>query len=125
MILCDTDVLIEFYKGNQSTVEQLQSIGLNSIAVSAVTKAELLYGARDRKEFDLIDSHLNQCRCLHIIGDISVLFIELMRRYALSHKPKIPDLLIAATAIIHDAEIFTMNTKDFRFIDNLRLYSPA
>ena len=125
MILCDTDILIEFYKGNQVTVKELRFIGLTNIAVSVVTKAELLYGAQDRKEFDLINRHLNQCCCLHITDDISTLFIELMRRYALSHKPKIPDLLIAATAIVHDLEIFTMNTKDFRFIDKLHLYVAA
>jgi predicted nucleic acid-binding protein len=31
--------------------------------------------------------------------------------------------MIAETAIEHDFELFTLNLKDFRFIDGLRLFS--
>lgn len=43
MILCDTDVLIEFYKGNKKVVQELRHIGPQAIAVSAVTAAELYF----------------------------------------------------------------------------------
>jgi tRNA(fMet)-specific endonuclease VapC len=45
MILCDTNILIEFYKNNQHISQTLREIGPNNIAVSAVTVAELYYGA--------------------------------------------------------------------------------
>ena len=125
MILCDTNILIEFYKGNTETTLTLKKIGQNNIAVSVITKAELLYGARDRQELDRINRHLEQCRCYHVTSDISELFIKLMRDYAPSHKPSIPDLLIAATAITHDLIVYTLNSKDFRFIDGVRLYSES
>lgn len=53
---------------------------------------------------------------------ISVLFVELMRRYSLSHKVSIPDMLLAATAISHELELYTLNTKDFKFIPDLKPY---
>jgi hypothetical protein len=48
-----------------------------------------------------------------------------MESYSLSHKVSIPDALIAATALVHDLELYTMNTKDFRFIAKLKLYQPV
>ena len=45
-----------------------------------------------------------------------------MANYSLSHKLTIPDALIAATALVNDLELYTLNIKDFRFIENLRLY---
>jgi len=40
----------------------------------------------------------------------------------LSHKLKLPDAQIAATALFHNAELFTLNRKDFAYIPNLKLY---
>lgn len=48
MILCDTNIIIEFLKGNGAIVQQLRVIGQGQIAVSAITQAELLFGARDK-----------------------------------------------------------------------------
>jgi tRNA(fMet)-specific endonuclease VapC len=45
-----------------------------------------------------------------------------MRCYSLSHKVSVPDMLIAATAISHDVMLYTLNTKDFKFIPDLNLY---
>ena len=42
-----------------------------------------------------------------------------METYSLSHKLTIPDALIAATAIVHDIELYSLNLKDFRFITGL------
>jgi tRNA(fMet)-specific endonuclease VapC len=50
MILCDTNILIEFYKGNQQIVDILHRIGPANMAVSVVTVGELFHGARDRRE---------------------------------------------------------------------------
>ena len=38
--------------------------------------------------------------------------------------PLLKDALIAATAIFHNAELFTLNRKDFAYIPNLKLYEP-
>ena len=122
MILCDTNILIEFYKAKPTVIQTLQRIGSAHIGVSIITKAELFYGARDKQELAKIERHVALCHCYGLNEVISALFIELMRRYSLSHKVSIPDMLIAATAISRDLELYTLNTKDFIFIPELNLY---
>ncbi|MEI6068252.1 MAG: type II toxin-antitoxin system VapC family toxin [Methylococcaceae bacterium] len=122
MILCDTNILIEFYKAKPTVIQTLQRIGSAHIGVSIITKAELFYGARDKQELAKIERHVALCHCYGLNEVISALFIELMRRYSLSHKVSIPDMLIAATAISRDLELYTLNTKDFKFIPELDLY---
>lgn len=43
MILCDTNILIEFYKNNPQITHTLQEIGLPHLAISVITQAELYY----------------------------------------------------------------------------------
>ncbi len=54
MILCDTNILIEFYKNNSQIISELRYIGLNQLAVSAITQAELYYSAINNVELLLI-----------------------------------------------------------------------
>lgn len=122
MILCDTNILVEFYKNNSTVINELQQIGIDQLAISIVTQAELYYGAINKVEFTRIQKHLNLLRNLPIDQQISDQFIQLMGRYALSHKLAIPDALIAATALVHDIRLYTLNLKDFRFIEGLNLY---
>ena len=49
----------------------------------------------------------------------------LMETYSLSHKLTLPDALIAATALVHTLELYTLNAKDFRFIADIQLYQPV
>lgn len=125
MILCDTNILIEFYKGNPNIIRSLKRIGTSHIAVSVITKAELFYGARDKQELSRIERHLSTCHCFDLNQNISILFMELMRRYSLSHKSSIPDMLVAATAMTNGLRLYTLNTKDFKFIPDLELYKDA
>ena len=122
MILCDTNVLIEFYKNNPQVTADFRQIGLRNLAVSVVTVAELYYGAFNKAELREIKKHLALMHQISVTRDISLRFLDLMETYALSHRPGIPDLLIAATAIDHDLTLFTLNVKDFRFITDLTIH---
>ncbi len=57
--------------------------------------------------------------------DISLLFLELMETYALSHRPGIPDMLITGTALDDDLSLFTLNVKDFHYIPELKIYEET
>lgn len=50
MILCDTNIFIDFYKANPVIIATLRHIGIQQLALSIITKAELFYGARDKQE---------------------------------------------------------------------------
>ncbi len=41
MILCDTNILIEFYKGRADVMETFSAVGVSKLAVSVVTVGEL------------------------------------------------------------------------------------
>ncbi|WP_227788870.1 MULTISPECIES: PIN domain-containing protein [unclassified Nodularia (in: cyanobacteria)] len=58
MILCDTNILIEFYKNDSRVIYELRCIGINQLAVSAITQAELYYGAINKLELGKIKKHL-------------------------------------------------------------------
>jgi len=122
MILCDTNILIEFYKNNNAILQELRQIGSNNLTISVITRAELYYGAINKNELNRIQKHLDLLQNIHIDRPNSEQFIQLMANYSLSHKLTIPDTLIADTALVNDLELYTLNIKDFRFIDNLRLY---
>jgi predicted nucleic acid-binding protein len=125
MILCDTNILIEFYKGNHQILGTLLHIGLVNLAVRMVTVGELFYGAKDRRELSKIQVHLSQIQQIALDEDISTHFVNLLGKYALSHKLSVPDALIASTAITKDMPIYTLNVKDFRYIPGLKLYETT
>lgn len=86
---------------------------------------ELYFGAKDKRELRKIQNHLSMFHQVELDTDISELFISLLGDYALSHKLGIPDALIAATAIRHSLPLYTLNIKDFQYINNLQLYTPV
>ena len=124
-VICDTNILIELFKGKEEVIEICLQIGINNLCISSITIGEFYYGALNKKEIPLIDKHLNRFAIVPVNESISSIFVNLMRRYCLSHKPFIGDMLIAATALYHDMEIYTFNKKGFHFVPNLRLYTIA
>ena len=123
MILCDTNILIEFYKGRADVIKTLSAVGVSDLAISVITVGELYFGARDKRELKILRDNLSLLQQIPLDEEISKLHLEFLEKYSLSHKLSIPDALIAATAIRHSIPLFTLNTKDFRFISGLNLYS--
>ncbi len=121
MILIDTNILIEVYRNNKNIIETVQNIGQHNIAISTITFAELLYGSRNKKELQLIRKDISTLTVIDINETVSAKFIELIGEYALSHKLAIPDALIAATAICNNLPLYTLNKKDFQFINSIEL----
>ena len=50
IILCDTNILIELYKNNQTIISNLHEIGEENVAINSVTAGELIFGALNKKE---------------------------------------------------------------------------
>ena len=124
MILCDTNILIEFYRGNSAILDVLHEIGVQNLAISVITTGELFFGAQDKRELRKIQKHLALLNQIPLDADISTRFVVLLENYALSHKLGVPDALIAATAICHAISLYTLNTKDFHFLPEIQLFQP-
>ncbi len=121
-VLCDTDVIIEYLKGNETTKKIFDKLKNKNIALSAITLMELFYGAINKRELNKIKRALSEFDILLLNEDITQIAVELIEKYSKSHGLKIPDALIASTAIYYDITLWTYNVKDFRFIDNVRLF---
>jgi len=49
MILCDTNIFINLFRGEQNVKTALDKIGNNNIALSIITYAEIIYGTPKTK----------------------------------------------------------------------------
>ena len=123
MILCDTNIFIEIYRNNGVIIQAIKQIGQENLMVSDITCAELFFGARNKKELEAISKDLEKLEVLPVNIFISSLSVKLVKDYSLSHKLALPDAIIGATAIYHNLPLYTLNVKDFIFIDNLKLFS--
>lgn len=121
-VLCDTNIFIEVFRNHSEIETVLNNIGLDNILISDVIKAELLFGAKDKRELETIKKHLSNFSSLTIQPEISKMAVDFVESYCLSQKLNLPDALIAATAIYYDIALFTLNSKDFKFIPNIKLY---
>jgi tRNA(fMet)-specific endonuclease VapC len=120
MILCDTNIFIEIYRGNENVIDKLKAIGQENIAISDVTSAELLFGARNKNELKIIKADINKLIEISINEEISRMAVHLVEKYSLSHNLSLPDALIASTSIIYDVKLYTLNMKDFKFLKNVK-----
>ena len=126
-VICDTDVMIDYWdKSNprhattKSIVED--SIEPDNIVLSAITKMELMMGANDKADMEKIASKLRRFNVALLNDEITNRALELIQNYRLSHGLSLPDSLIAATALVTNLELFTYNVKDYEFISSLKLY---
>ena len=122
MILLDSNILIDILKGREQTIRTVESFSGN-LFISAVSAMELYYGAFNKAESKKIERFLFLFEIVQIDEEISKLAVTLVNKYAQSHTLDIPDVLIAATAIVHHYQLFTYNIKDFKYINDLRLLS--
>lgn len=121
-VILDTNIIIELYKGNKNIRKQCESIGEEYLYISEISVAEIYFGALDKNEVPRIQKHLEKFSWIPVNEYISHTFTNLMIEFSLSHKPHIGDMFIAATAMYYDIHLYTLNTKDFEFINELKLY---
>ena len=98
MILCNTNILVEFYKNVPEILQELHHIGQDELAISIITRAELYFGAINKAELQKIKRYPAVLNTVPLDITISNQFIHLIETYSLSHKLSIPDALIASTA---------------------------
>jgi len=116
--LVDTTVLVDHLRGKTKASKFLER---DDYLVSAITLAELLQGARNKKEQKIIEELISQLAISWGNKTINQLAIELIQVYFLKHNLRFLDALIAATALQKNLILVTANTKHFQFISGLKL----
>jgi predicted nucleic acid-binding protein len=115
VILVDSDVLIEISRDrNPEIVESWKALRRSPevLACCPVTVAEVWRGARAAEEEVL--THLFQIFvCVPIDEQIGRLAGDYLRLYSGGHGVDLGDALIAATAVMRGAELWTRNRKHY------------
>jgi len=121
MVIVDSDVFIAAMRKNEMAETLLRKYGSN-IRLSAITVLELFVGAKTTAQKKAIENILKDHEIVLIDKSISTLAIKLVKAHN-SHSRSLflPDALIAATCLEHNAPLLTFNTKDFKFIKGLKL----
>jgi predicted nucleic acid-binding protein len=122
LTIVDSDILIDVGRGEVDAINCLSRLEKTStLAISAVTRMELIVGCRNKTELRDLEKFLRRYQNFEITGHISDRAVDLLQTYSLSHGLLIADGLIAATALVHNEAFITKNQRDFRFISGLNL----
>ncbi len=112
--MLDSSVLIDCLRGRSEAIAFLSSqAAQGKPATHVIVAAEILAGARDKREQAVIESFLDTLVVLPGDASDALNALELFKRYRLSNGVDWPDCQIAATALRLGLEVHTLNVKHF------------
>lgn len=113
-LLCDTNVLIQLLSNNEFVIELLNG---RKVYISSVTELEL-YGKKDltSKELTIIKELIDQCFIIDLTHPVKEIVKKLKQQYSI----KLPDAIIAASAMHTDIPLVTFD-HDFSRIKEIKL----
>jgi predicted nucleic acid-binding protein len=115
-VVIDTNALIYFFNGNKKVSDSIEG---ETLYISSISEIELLSFSKLDAESEsqirlfLEDDH---CRLIELIPAIKELTIRIRKK----HRLKLPDAIIAATAIFLGIPLLTFDS-DFAKIDEIDL----
>lgn len=122
-VLVDTDVLIEVLRGREAKLlarwEELAGSAV-PVAYSPVTSAEIWHGVREGEE-ETVEALLAAMICIPADAKIGRKAGEYLQRHRKSHSVELGDALIAATAVLHQLQLWTRNRKHYP-MQEIKLY---
>jgi len=119
IILPDTDVLVDFFRGYSKAVAFVNAHS-NRIILSSIVVAELYAGVRKDNEQAALDNFVSLFRVIPVSADIAKAGGLYKRDYSQSHGVGLADAIIAATAEAENAELKTLNIKHYPMLKRLR-----
>jgi len=123
MMIADTDVLIDFLQGNQPASERIAlELDHGELATSAITRFELLAGARTARQQTIIGQLLAALPCLPLEAQSADRAAEVRR--ALEREGVsigMADSLIAGIVLAHRGVLLTRNRRHFERVPSLTL----
>jgi predicted nucleic acid-binding protein len=118
-ILVDTDVLIDFLRGNDKAITFIDDFSPH-IILSPIVVAELYAGVKGTNELSVLDNFVSLFRIVPIDSDIVKSGGLYKRDFGRSHGVRLADAILAATADKENAELKTLNVKHYPMIKGLK-----
>lgn len=126
-VLIDTTVFIHYFRGRQGAAEYLNQLLAHDkerCLVSIITVAELYYGCNTEEQEKDTEEVLDNFYLIQLNPSIMIQAGRLRRIYQGKKKPRLADMLIAATALQEKATLQTHNIDDFSWIPGLPCEIP-
>lgn len=122
--LLDTNIVIYFLGKiilSDLALKHIDNICSQGQHLSVITKLELLgYRFESAVTEEATQKFVGTSLIYQLNSDIENEIITIRK----SIKIKLPDAIIAATAIVHDLTLISANTKDFQNISDLKILNP-
>lgn len=121
--LLDTNVVINYLEASlpKDSMLLLNTIVDEKPIISIITKIETLgYNFKTHDEQIVMETFINACTVIHINNDIVDKTISIKK----AKKIKLPDAIIAATALLNDLVLLSRNLADFKSIEELIVTDP-
>ena len=107
--LIDTNIIIYYLEGEQAVVSFLHT-HRGKLSISPITWMETLSYSFSADEEQIVRAFLQEFRLIEFSSPVMELSVEIRRM----KKMKLPDAIIAASAVHHDLTLVTRNIKDFK-----------
>ena len=118
-ILVDTDVLIDFLRGNKKAIEFINNLS-SYIILSPIVIAELYAGVKGENELSVLDNFISLFRIVPITSEIAKAGGLYKRDFAKSYGVGLADAILAATADKEKADLKTLNVKHYPMFKGLK-----
>ncbi len=93
----------------------------NQPCISVITEIELLcWKTASEKDLLVVHNFINDTLVIELQSEIKTKTAEIR----MHHRIKLPDAIIAATALVYDLTLLTRNTTDFKHIGQLKVIDP-
>lgn len=121
--LIDSNTVIDYLNGKLpfNGNSFVNSIVDEEPKISVITKIEVLgFNLQSAEDYQIVVDFINDNMVYNLDESIINKTIELRKKY----KIKLPDAIIAATALCNDLAIVSRNTDDFKKIKELKIINP-
>ncbi len=126
-VVFDTNIIIDHLKGLPEAREQLRNIekGVFEGLISTITIMELLSAPKiSEQRYEAIGNLLGVFEHIPVDRKVATLAGKLLSIYRNAHGMDPMDAIIAATALVNEAVLFSLTTKHFKCIEGLILLNP-
>jgi predicted nucleic acid-binding protein len=120
--LIDTNAIID-YLGNKIPYNGMQFLNtvIDAIPnISIITKIEVLGFNTTKSEYKLLANFMDDANVIELSKEVADICIDLRKRI----KIKLPDAIIASTALAKNSVLITRNSADFRNVAGLTVIDP-